>query len=143
MKRRNPFDVVSRLRAIDERQARAALAHAQSAHRAARERLEEHARAKLTPLIPSEVLSPIELRSLHLRGIQGHEALMEAAEAAHRAELRAEAKAAEWRRASDDLEAAERLRTKRQEEIARNARKAAERSLDDLVATLWTGDDAA
>ena len=137
MRRRgNPFDVVARLRRIDERQARAALAHARAAHRAARERLEAHTLTHSQPLVPAEVLSPLELRSLQLRGLHSHEAVMAATEAAHRAQQRTDAATAEWRRASDELEAAERLAAKRHEESARRARLAAERSLDDLMTVL-------
>ena len=137
MRRRgNPFDVVARLRRIDERQTRAALAHARAAHRSARERLEAHTLAHAQPLVPAEVLSPVDLRSLQLRGLHSHETLIAATDAAHRSKQRADAAAAEWRRASDQLEAAERLATKRHEESARRARIAAERSLDDLMTVL-------
>ncbi len=136
MRRGNPFSVLTRLRAIEERQARASLAHARTAHDRARRRLEEFQEAHAGRPLPAETMLPIELRSLQLRGIRSHEDLLDAAEAHEQSRQRMERKAAEWRRAADDLEAVERLESKRREEAARHARTAAERALEDLHVSL-------
>ena len=69
MKRSNPFDVLVRIRRIDERQRRAALATARQAHEKARDRLEEYKERHRKALEIDEMLSPVELRSLQLRGL--------------------------------------------------------------------------
>jgi flagellar export protein FliJ len=142
-RRSNPFTVLSRLRAIDERQARAALANARDAHERARERLEAYKERYQKERTPSEILTPLELRSLQLRGFRSYETMMEAAAAFERSQRHLDAKAGSWRRAAADLDAVERLETKRNEETARRARAVADRSLDELLGMLHARGEAA
>jgi flagellar export protein FliJ len=136
MVRRNPFVILSRLRAIDEKMRRAELAVARSAHDQARARLEAY-RAKHRETIPVEdLISAVELRSLQLRGVVSHEALMRAADEFDRSAKHLSTKAEGWRRAAADLDAAEKLEARKRDEAARRARTAAERSLDDLLGML-------
>ena len=138
MARRNPFIVLSRLRAIDEKMQRAELAAAKSAHDEARERLEAY-KAKHREEAPvEELLSPVELQSLRMRGIVSHEALVRAADEYERSRKHLETKADSWRRAANDLEAAEDLEARKRDEAARHARIASERTLDDLMGMLHT-----
>jgi hypothetical protein len=136
MRRGNPFDVLVRLRKIDERQKRAALAAARQAHERARERLEDYKERHRKALELDEMLSPVELRSLQLRGLRSHEDLVVAAEDYARAQRSLDDRIDGWRRSAEHLDAAERLDQRRRDETARLARVAAERSLDDLLVTL-------
>ena len=134
--RKNPFDVLVRLRKIDEKMARAELANKRRAHELARRKLEE-LRAKHTEeLDVEEMLGPVNLRSLQLRGMGSYEMLQEAAEVYQHSERSMRAKADAWRRAASDLDAAERLDERRKQQLAREAAKAAEKSLDDLMGML-------
>ena len=136
MTRGNPFDVLVRLRKIDERQRRAALAAARQAHEEARERLEEYKERHRQSLELDEMLSPVELRSLQLRGLQTHEDLVAAADTYARAQITLDDRIDGWRRSAEDLDAAERLDQRRKDESARLARVAADRSLDELLAVM-------
>ncbi len=134
--RKNPFEVLVRLRKIDEKMARAELANKRRAHELARRKLEE-LRAKHTEeLDVEEMLGPVNLRSLQLRGMGSYEMLQEAAEVYQQSERSMRAKADAWRRAASDLDAAERLDERRKQQLAREAAKAAEKSLDDLMGML-------
>ncbi len=134
--KKNPFDVLVRLRKIDEKMARAELANKRRTHELARQKLEE-LRAKHTEeLDAEELLGPVNLRSLQLRGMGSYEMLMDAAEVYQHSERSMRAKADAWRRAASDLDAAERLDERRKQELAREAAKAAEKSLDDLMGML-------
>jgi len=136
MARRNPFVVLSRLRSIDEKMERAGLAAARSAHDEARERLDAY-KAKYRESVPIEdLITPVELRSLQLRGIVSHEALLRAADEFDRSRKQLEVRTESWRRAAADLEAAEEAEARRRDDAARQARTAAERSLDDLLGML-------
>ncbi len=136
MARRNPFVVLSRLRSIDEKMERAGLAAARSAHDEARERLDAY-KAKHRESVPIEdLITPVELRSLQLRGIVSHEALLRAADEFDRSRKQLEVRTESWRRAAADLEAAEKAEARRRDDAARQARTAAERSLDDLLGML-------
>ena len=136
MARRNPFIVLSRLRAIDEKIQRAALAEARSAHDEARERLDAY-KAKHRESIPVEdLLTPVQLQSLRMRGIVSHESLVRAADEYERSRRQLETKAESWRRSAADLEAAEELEARKRDEAARHARIASERTLDDLMGVL-------
>ena len=143
MRRGNPFFVLSRLRAIDERQARAELANARQAHDRARQRLEAYKEQYRRRRTPEEILAPIELRSLQLRGLHGHETLAEAAGAYDEARRHLDGRISNWRRAAGELDAVERLKNRRLEEAARYARKVSERALDDLLVMLHDRDEAA
>jgi hypothetical protein len=136
MKRSNPFDVLVRIRKIEERQQRASLAAARQAHEQARDRLEEYKERHRKALEIDEMLTPVELRSLQLRGLQSHEDLLAAAEHYARARRSLDDRIDGWRRSAESLDAAERLDQRRKDESARLARVAAERSLDDLLVTL-------
>ncbi len=136
MRRGNPFDVLVRLRRIDEKHRRAAIAAARHAHEQARDRLEDYKERHRKALELEDMLSPIEIRSLQLRGLRSHEDLIAAAEDYARARRSLDERLDAWRRSAEDLDAAERLDQRRKEESARLARVAAERSLDDLLITL-------
>ena len=134
--RKNPFDVLVRLRKIDEKVARAELANKRRAHELARRKLQELKAKHTEELDVEEMLGPLNLRSLQLRGMGSYELLQEAAEVYQHSERSMRAKADAWRRAASDLDAAERLDERRKQELARDAAKAAEKSLDDLMGML-------
>jgi hypothetical protein len=143
MARRNPFVVLSRLRSIDEKMERAGLAAARSAHDEARERLDAY-KAKHRETVPIEdLITPVELRSLQLRGIVSHEALLRAADEFDRSRKQLEVRTESWRRAAADLEAAEEAEARKRDDAARQARTAAERSLDDLLGMLHSRKETA
>lgn len=134
--RRNPFDVLVRLRKIDEKMARAELATKRRAHDQARRKLEELKAKHTEELEVGELLGPVNLRSLQLRGMGSYELLTAAAEVYQNSERAMQAKAEAWRRAASDVDAAERLDERRRQELAREAAKSAEKSLDDLMGML-------
>jgi flagellar biosynthesis chaperone FliJ len=136
MIRRNPFNVLARLRSIDEKMARASLANTQQAHERARRKLEELKDKHLAALEIEEILGPAQLRSLQLRGISSYEMLTAAAHAVAQSERAVRAKAEAWRRTAADLDAAERLEEKKNQEIAQEAAKSAEKAMDDLMGML-------
>lgn len=142
MARKNPFDVLVRLRRIDEKIARAELANTRQAHDRARRKLEELKAKHTEEIDPGELLGAVNLRSLQLRGMGSYELLTEAARVYQNSERAMHARSESWRRAAADVDAAERLDDKRKREIARDATKAAEKSLDDLMGMLHarTGD---
>lgn len=142
MTRRNPFNVLVRLRAIEEKQARASLANTRQAHDRARRKLEELKEQQLGELAVHEILGAAQLRSLQLRGLGSHEMLMAAAQVVRNSERAMSAKSSEWRRAAADLDAAERLDEKKRQEFAQEAAKSAEKAMDDLMGMLHarTGD---
>lgn len=136
MVRRNPFVVLSRLRAIDEKMRRAELTVARSAHDEARDRLDAY-RAKYREAVPiQDLISSVELRSLQLRGVDSHEALVRAADEFERSAKHLGTRTEKWRRAAADLDAAERMEARKRDEAARQARTASERTLDDLLGML-------
>jgi flagellar export protein FliJ len=134
--RKNPFDVLVRLRKIDEKMARAELANKRKAHELARRKLEELKAKHTEALDVEEMLGPVNLRSLQLRGMGSYELVQQAAEVYQHSERSMRAKADAWRRAASNLDAAERLDERRKQELAREAAKAAEKSLDDLMGML-------
>ncbi|MDJ0924469.1 MAG: hypothetical protein QNJ77_07905 [Acidimicrobiia bacterium] len=134
--RKNPFDVLVRLRKIDEKIARSELANKRRAHELARRKLEELKAKHREEIDVGELLGPVNLRSLQLRGMGSYEMLSEAAEVYQHSERAMHAKAEQWRRAAADVDAAERLDERRKQEMARDAAKAAEKSLDDLMSML-------
>lgn len=142
MTKRNPFNVLFRLRAIDEKLARASLANTRQAHERARQKLEEMKEKHLESLQVEEILGPAQLRSLQLRGMGSHEMLTAAAQVVAQSERAVHAKSEAWRRAASELDAAERLDEKKKQEIALEASKAAAKNLDDLMGMLHarTGD---
>ena len=140
--KKNPFDVLVRLRSIDEKQARAALANTRQAHERARKKLEDLRAKHSEDVDVGEILGPVNLRSLQLRGMGSFEMVAAAAQSFQLSERALHAKSDAWRRTAADLDAAERLDEKRKQELAREAAKSAERSLDDLMGMLHvrTGD---
>jgi flagellar export protein FliJ len=136
VKRRNPFDVLVRLRSINERQARASLANARHARDQARRKLDELKEIHREEIDVGELLGPVTLRSLQLRGMGSHEMLSEAARVLYNSERAMNSRAEAWRRAAADVDAAERLDEHRKQELGREAAKAAEKSLDDLIGML-------
>lgn len=134
--RKNPFDVLVRLRKIDEKMARAELANKRRAHDQARRKLEELKSKHREDIDVGDLLGPVNLRSLQLRGMGSYEMLTEAADVYQHSEKAMHAKAEAWRRAASDVDAAERLDERRRKELARHAAKAAEKSLDDLMGML-------
>ncbi len=136
MRKKNPFDVLVRLRKIDEKIARAELANKRQAHEQARRKLEELKAKHREDVDVGELLGPVNLRSLQLRGMGSYEMLSAAAEVYQNSERAMHAKAEAWRRAASDVDAAERLDEHRKQELARDAAKAAEKSLDDLISML-------
>lgn len=136
MMKRNPFSVLSRLRAIDEKQARASLANTRQAHERARQKLEELKEKHRETLQPEDILSPAQLRSLQLRGLGSYEMLTAAAQVVAQAERAVQSKSEAWRRAAADLDAADRLDEKKKQEVAQEAAKSAEKAMDDLMGML-------
>ncbi|MCP3999074.1 MAG: hypothetical protein GY722_29025 [bacterium] len=142
MKKRNPFNVLVRLRSIDEKQARASLANTRQAHDKARKKLEELKERHREDIDVGEILGAVNLRSLQLRGMGSQEMVASAAQVFQQSERALRAKSEAWRRAAADLDAAERLDDKKKQEAAREAAKSAEKTLDDLMSMLHvrTGD---
>ena len=138
MMKRNPFNVLSRLRAIDEKQARASLATTRQAHEQARRKLEELKERHRETLRPEDILSPAQLRSLQLRGLGSYEMLTAATQVVAQSERAVHARSEAWRRAAADLDAAERLDEKKKQEIVQQAAKSAEKALDDLAGMMHT-----
>ncbi len=136
MKRKNPFDVLVRLRKIDEKMARAQLATTRQSHEKARRKLEELKAKHREDIDVGEMLGPVNLRSLQLRGMGSYEQLTEAARVYQNSERAMNARSEAWRRAAADVDAAERLDDKRRQDLAREAAKSAEKSLDDLIGML-------
>jgi flagellar export protein FliJ len=142
MRKRNPFNVLVRLRAIDEKQARASLATTRQAHEEARKKLEDLKERHREDIDVGEIIGAVNLRSLQLRGLGSQEMVAAATQMYQKSERAMSAKSEAWRRAAADLDAAERLDDKKKQEMAREAAKSAEKSLDDLMGMLHarTGD---
>ena len=138
MKRKNPFDVLVRLRKIDEKMARARLASTRQTHEKARRKLEELKAKHREDIDVGAMLGAVNLRSLQLRGISSYEQLAEAGRVYQQSERAMNIKSEAWRRAAADVDAAERLDERRKQDLARDAAKAAEKSLDDLIGMLHT-----
>jgi hypothetical protein len=130
------FERLVRVRAIWERQAKTnAAAAARNAERETeRERLaaENHARSLSET---RSLVTPEQLELQRLRSVATHAQLTEAAAARSNAQARADAATGAWRRSSQDHDMAEELDNRRKQEAAYEARRVAERSLDELVAT--------
>ena len=133
---RNPLAALLRIRGIRERQARADLGHANAQHEQARQTLRAMKTQLRNQTPPHELLTPQQLEVLRLQGIKSVEMLREAADAYEAAEQHRRQQAEQWRRASADRDAAEKLDQRRREEAAKIAVAASERALDDLVISL-------
>jgi hypothetical protein len=136
MRRGNPFSVLRRLRAIDEKLERAKLANTREAHDRARQRLEEMKAIHREDIDLGGILGPMELRALQLRGVSSSEMLGDAARVFQQSERQLRARSDSWRKAAADVDAAERLDNRRRQEMARAAVKSTEKSLDDLMSML-------
>ena len=135
-RKRNPFNVLVRLRSIDEKQARASLATTRQAHDQARKKLEELKERHREDIDVGQIIGAVNLRSLQLRGLGSQEMVAAAAQVYQQSERAMSTKSEAWRRAAADLDAAERLDDKKKQEMAREAAKSAEKSLDDLMGML-------
>lgn len=135
-KDRRGFERLVRVRSIWERQAKTNAAEA--ARIAERRAEEEQAAARLHHDTVSEtksLVSPEQLELQRLRSMATHSQLTEAAAARSNAQARSEAATGTWRRSSQEHDMAEELDQRRKQEAAYEARRVAERSLDELVAT--------
>ena len=80
------------------------------------------------------LVTPEQLELQRLRSVATHAQLTEAAAARSNAQARASAATGVWRRSSQEHDMAEELDNRRKQEAAYEARRVAERSLDELVA---------
>lgn len=134
--RRSRLDVVRRLRAIRERQARVELARSIRAEKAAADGLAEARDAYEERPAPEGALSAAQLRGLHLQGVRSAELLEQAAEAHRRAQEQATFDRLGWSQATAEHQAVERLAERRRREAALLAGRVADDALDDLVGLL-------
>ena len=131
MSRRDRFETVVSLRELRERQALTRLGAASAETTAASDRLERERRRTMPT--PAAGAGPAVLQALRAQGLGAVEALEHA-----RSEL-SDAEAAELRTRSElqrthaEAEAARRLAERRKAQAALEARRAAERALDELV----------
>ena len=130
------FERLVRVRAIWERQAKT------NAGAAAREAEQKAQREREAAEMHHETLSetkslvtPEQLELQRLRSVATHAQLTEAAAARSNAQARSDAATGAWRRTSQEHDMAEELSNRRKQEAAYEARRAAERSLDELVTT--------
>ena len=130
------FERLVRVRAIWERQAKT------NAGAAAREAEQKAQREREAAEMHHETLSetkslvtPEQLELQRLRSVATHAQLTEAAAARSNAQARSDAATGAWRRTSQEHDMAEELSNRRKQEAAYEARRVAERSLDELVTT--------
>jgi hypothetical protein len=133
MRRRDPVAAIAKLRGFKEREARMGMGLAMRKEAESRAALAERRRAYDARPVPQGPLSALEIRTFHLLGIRSSEDVAAATEAVESSRMAAEEARREWSVASDRLKAADRLQTKRREELARIAQAAAMRSLDELA----------
>ena len=133
MRRRDPVAAIAKLRGFKEREARMGMGLAMRKEAESREALAERRRAYDARPVPQGPLSALEIRTFHLQGIRSSEDVAAATEAVESSRTAADESRREWSVAADRLKAADRLQTKRREELARIAQAAAMRSLDELA----------
>lgn len=133
MKRRDPLRVVIRLRGLKERSARIELGKAVKQREEATETLRRRIEERDNVPAVGGGLTPVELLSLHLRGIKSEELIQEAAAAMRRADDRLTASRSGWQRASAELDAAEELDRRKTERRVNRAERIAEKVMDDLM----------
>jgi flagellar export protein FliJ len=133
MRRRDPVAALTKLRGFKEREARVGMGLAMRKEAEARQALAERRQAYDARPVPRGPLSALELRTFHLQGLRSSEQIAEVTEALEGIRAAADEARREWTAASDKLKAAERLQSKRREEMARIAQAAAMRSLDELA----------
>jgi flagellar export protein FliJ len=135
MKQRNPIATLLRLRQIRERQRAGGLAAQQRAEARAVDELAARRRAHEERIHPTAQITAAELRVLQLQGIRSLELVSEAAVALeHEHDLTLEARRM-WEDANRELKTVERLDERRRTEMALEARRAADRALDEIVVT--------
>ncbi len=124
---------VLRVRELAERRALGEAAAAQRVAGAARQRLDARRRElnELTP--PKRALTPLELRSLALRGLAQHDLVRDAESDVQLSEERHEELVRAWSLAAVQRRSVERLDERRSIEAALAARRAADRALDEIV----------
>lgn len=129
------FERLARIRAIWERRERVRLGDARRAVAEAGARLEAAEEAHGESIHPDPTpMSSARLHLLRAQALATHESLLEASTARLHAEQRASAAQGVWRRSAQELEMAEELEARRRLSLAYEARRASERSLDELMA---------
>ncbi len=136
-KRRDPIKSVLRLRGIREKQHLAEVAKVNQKISDARERIQERRVDYQERPVPEAVVDPARLRALHLSGIRSNELLEMAIEELVKTEQDLSDARQRWADASAKRKSAERLSDKRNSDAAAAAIRAGQRSLDDLVVTMW------
>ena len=140
MKKRNPFGVLTRIASIRERQARRRLAeHAADAARLRAKLAELKAAYANHGAGETTILTRDQALALHLQGVRSYESIREAIAEYEAAEFRVETSREAWRRAADEQDAIEEVDERRKKATATEARRAADRALDDLMHTLKRG----
>jgi flagellar export protein FliJ len=135
MSKRNPIATLLRLREIREKQRAGDLAAQQRVEAEALDELAARRKAHEERARPAAQITAAELRVLSLQGIRSLELVAEAAAALeHEHDLTLEARR-RWEDANRDLKSVERLDDRRRTEMAIEARRAADRALDELVVT--------
>jgi flagellar export protein FliJ len=135
VKKRSPIATLLRLREIRERQQAGGLAAQQRSEARALDELAERRRAHEERVHPTTQITAAELRVLQLQGIRSLELVAEAAVALeHEQNLTLDARR-KWEDASRELKSVERLDERRRTEMALEARRAADRALDEIVVT--------
>lgn len=142
MKARNPLTALLRMASIRERQARRRLAEHAADAELLRTKLAElraayahHGDGETTSLTRDQALA------LHLQGVRSYESIREAIAEYEAAEFRVETSREAWRRAAAEQDALEDVDERRKTATAMEARRAADRALDDLMHTLKHGED--
>ncbi len=136
-KRRDPIRTVLRLRGIREKQHMAEVAKVNQKISEARERIEERRAGYQERRAPETMVDPARLRAIQLSGIHSHELLQMATEELIKTEHELTEARQRWADASAKRKSAERLNDKRNSDAAAAALRASQRSLDDLVVTVW------
>lgn len=140
MKRRNPLSALLRVASIRERQARRQLAeHAADAELLRTKLAELRAAYANSGEGETTSLTRDQALALHLQGVRSYESIREAIAEYEAAEFRVETSREAWRRAASEQDALEDVDERRKTDAAREARRVAERALDDLMHTLKHG----
>lgn len=132
---RNPLATLLRLRGIQERRERGALARAERALADSRAQVAARKQVLDALSMAGGPLSAAQLRAVRMQGDHAYELLRAAREAAASAEAERDAAAAAASRAAIRRKSTERLVERRDLEAQALARTAAARALDELVVT--------
>lgn len=130
---RNPLATLLRLRGIQERRERGALARAEQALAESRAQVAARRQVLDALSMAGGPVSAVQLRAVHLQGSHAYELLQAAREEAATAETERDAAAAAVSRAAVRRKSTERLVERRSAEAQAAARTAAARALDELV----------